>query len=46
MAALFVISDQTLGESTIDESEARLDVIDDSVYKLVAFFFPKVSAPQ
>ena len=37
MAALFVISDQTLGASTIDDSEARLDVIDESVYKLVSF---------
>ena len=44
MAALFVISDQTLGESTIDDSEARLDVIDESVYKLVAFLLPKVLA--
>ena len=46
MAALFVISDQTLGASTIDDSEARLDVIDDSVYKLVAFFLPKVLAQK
>jgi hypothetical protein len=46
MAALFVISDQTLGASTIDDSEARLDVIDESVYKLVTFFLPKVSSPQ
>ncbi|HEY7319697.1 MAG TPA: hypothetical protein VIE89_19180, partial [Candidatus Binatia bacterium] len=46
MAALFVISDQTLGESTIDESEARLDVIDDSVYKLIAVFLPKVLHSQ
>jgi phosphopantetheine adenylyltransferase len=46
MAALFVISDQTLGASTIEDSEARLDVIDESVYKLVTFFLPKVSSPQ
>jgi uridine phosphorylase len=46
MAALFVISDQTLGASTIDDSEARLDVIDESVYKLVAFFLPKVLAQK
>jgi nicotinic acid mononucleotide adenylyltransferase len=46
MAAFFVISDQTLGASTIDDSEARLDVIDDSVYKLVAFFLPKVLAQK
>ena len=44
MAALFVISDQTLGGSTIDESEARLDLIDESVYKLVSFLLPKVLA--
>jgi nicotinic acid mononucleotide adenylyltransferase len=46
IAALFVISDQTLGASTIDESEARLDVIDESVYKLVAFLLPKVLTPK
>jgi hypothetical protein len=42
MAALFVISDQTLGASTIDDSEARLNLIDDSVYKVVSFLLPKV----
>jgi hypothetical protein len=46
MAVLFVISDQTLGGSTIDESEARLDLIDESVNKLVAFLLPKVLAPK
>jgi hypothetical protein len=46
MATLFVMSDQTLGLSTIDESEARLNVIDDSVYKLVAVLLPKVLAPN
>ena len=46
MAALFVISDQTLGGSTIDESEARLDLIDESVYKLVSFLLPKVLATR
>jgi len=46
MAALFVISDQTLGGSTIDESEARLDLIDESVNKLVLFLLPKVLAPK
>ena len=46
MAALFTMSDQTLGGSTIDESEARLDVIDDTVYKLVSFLLPKVLAPK
>ena len=46
MAAFFVISDQTLGGSTIDESEARLDAIDESVYKLVSFLLPKVLTPN
>jgi uridine phosphorylase len=46
LAAVFVISDQTLGASTIDDSEARLNVIDESVYKLVAFFLPKVLSPN
>ena len=46
MAALFVISDQTLGGSTIDESEARLNLIDESVYKLVSFLLPKVLTPK
>jgi hypothetical protein len=41
LKALFVMSDQTLGDSTIDEDEARLDVIDDSVYKLVSFLLPR-----
>src|SRR5215468_9250264 len=36
ISAFFVISDQTLGDSTIDEDEARLNVIDESVYKLVS----------
>ena len=46
MAAFFVISDQTLGDSTIDESESRLNVIDDSVNKLVSFLLPKVLSPN
>ena len=46
MAALFVISDQTLGGSTIDESEARLNLIDESVHKLVSFLLPKILTPQ
>jgi hypothetical protein len=46
MAAFFVISDQTLGGSTIDESEARLNLIDESVYKLVSFLLPKILTPQ
>ena len=46
MAALFVISDQTLGASTIDDSEACLDIIDETVYKLVSFLLPKVLSPN
>jgi phosphorylase superfamily protein len=46
MAAFFIISDQTLGGSTIDETEARLDVIDDSVYKQVTFLLPKTVLPN
>src|SRR5262245_35782414 len=46
MSAFFVISDQTLGDSTIDEDEARLNVIDESVYKLVSFLLPKVLSPN
>ena len=46
MAALFVISDQTLGGSTIDESEARLDRIDESVYKLISILLPKIFATK
>jgi hypothetical protein len=45
MAVLLVISDQTLGESTIEESNAYRDVIDASVDKLQAFFLPKVARP-
>jgi nicotinic acid mononucleotide adenylyltransferase len=46
MSAFFVISDQTLGDSTINEDESSLNVIDDSVYKLVAFLLPKILAPK
>ena len=46
MAALFTMSDQTLGVSTIDESESRLNVIDESVYKQVSFLLPKVLTPK
>ncbi len=42
LAALFVISDQTLGESTIEETNAARGLIDESVDKLVAFLMPKV----
>lgn len=43
MVVLMVISDQTLGETTIEESNAYRDVIDASVDKLQAFFLPKVT---
>jgi uridine phosphorylase len=46
MTVLFVVSDQTLGESTIEESNAFRDVIDASVDKLITFFLPKVAGPQ
>jgi Phosphorylase superfamily len=46
IAALFTMSDQTLGVSTIDESEARLNLIDETVYKLIAVLLPKVLAPN
>ena len=46
MAALFTMSDQTLGGSTIDESEARLNVIDESVNKLSVVSSPKSLAPE
>jgi len=42
IGALFVISDETLGESTIEETNANRERIDDSVGKLVTFLFPKV----
>jgi len=41
VALLLVISDQTLGETTIEESNAYRDVIDASVDKLQAFFLPR-----
>ena len=46
MSAFFVISDETLGDSTIGEDEARLNIIDESVYKLVAFLLPKILPPK
>jgi len=45
MAVLFVISDETLGESTIEESNAYRDVIDVSVDKLIAYFLTKLAGP-
>jgi hypothetical protein len=46
MSAFFVISDQTLGDSTIGEDESHLNIIDESVYKLVAFLLPRILTPK
>lgn len=46
LGALFVISDQTLGESTIEETNAARGLIDESVDKLVAFLMPRVVDSQ
>ena len=46
MSAFFFISDQTLGDSTIDEDEAHLNIINESVYKVVSFLLPKVLATR
>ena len=46
MSAFFVISDQTLGDSTIGEDESHLNIIDESVYKLVAFLLPMILTPK
>ena len=42
IAVLFVISDETLGDITIEESNAVRGVIDQSVGKLVSLIFSKV----
>ena len=46
MAVLFVISDQTLGENTIEDSNAMRGPIDATVAKLVAFLYPKLVNPS
>jgi hypothetical protein len=46
IAALFVMSDQTLGDMTIEDTNALRGLIDDSVDKLMSFLFPKVVAPK
>ena len=46
MAALFVISDQTLGENTIEDSNAMRGPIDATVAKLVAFLYSKLVNPS
>src|SRR5215472_1819745 len=43
MSAFFFISDQTLGDSTIDEDEAHLNTIDESVYKVIELLLPKIT---
>jgi hypothetical protein len=42
MAALFVISDQALGDITIEETNAFRGVIDESVGKLLSVLFSKL----
>jgi hypothetical protein len=46
IAAFFVISDQTWGDITIEDTNALRGLIDDSVDKLMAVFFPKVVEPN
>jgi Phosphorylase superfamily len=43
MAALYVISDQTLGKNTIEDTNAYRALIDESVDKIVSFLFPEVT---
>jgi uridine phosphorylase len=42
IAALFVISDQTLGDITIEDTNAHRGIIDESVDKLVSFLLPRL----
>jgi Phosphorylase superfamily len=46
MAALFVISDETMGETTIEETMAVRGLIDESVDKVMSVVFPKVVNPN
>ena len=46
MAALFVISDQALGDITIEETNAFRGVIDESVGKLLSVLFSKLVKPD
>jgi hypothetical protein len=46
IAALFVISDQTWGDMTIEDTNALRGLIDDSVDKLMSFLFPKIVVPN
>lgn len=45
MGAFFVVSDQTLGDSPITETNARRAVIDASMDKLISFLAPKLVRP-
>jgi uridine phosphorylase len=42
IAALFVVTDQTLGEMTIEDTNAKRGIIDESVDKLVSFLLPRL----
>ncbi|MET0503249.1 MAG: hypothetical protein ABW172_17145 [Candidatus Binatia bacterium] len=46
MAALFVISDETLGAATIEETMALRGRIDESVDKVISVLFPEVANPK
>jgi hypothetical protein len=46
MAIFFVISDQTLGETTIEQTNAHRQVIDGSVNKLMALGLRKLLHPS
>jgi hypothetical protein len=46
MAALFVISDETLGDTTIDETMALRGIIDESVDKVMSIVSPKIVNPN
>ena len=46
IAALFVISDQALGDITIEETNAFRGVIDEAVDKLISVLFSKVANPD
>ena len=42
ITALFVVSDQTLGDITIEDTNAHRGIIDESVDKLVSFLLPRL----
>ena len=43
MGAIFIISDQTLGKHTIEETNAYRGLIDAAVDKVVTHLMPKVT---